>query len=45
MLLVRPIKQVKVWGPTKEKALLFQEEMVQKFRVPIYVCDSVKGSL
>lgn len=45
MLLVRPIKQVKVWGPTKEKALLFQEEMVQKFRVPIQVCDSVKEAV
>ncbi|MFF2446108.1 ornithine cyclodeaminase family protein [Neobacillus sp. NPDC058068] len=45
MLLVRPIKLVKVWGPTKEKAIVFQKEMFQKFKVTIQVCDSVKEAV
>ena len=42
MLLVRPIKVVKVWSRNSENAKRFKDEMEQKFNVLIKVCDTAE---
>lgn len=45
MLLVRPIRYVKVWSPHVENAKQFQTDMSRKFGVSITVCERVTDAV
>ncbi|WP_066068978.1 ornithine cyclodeaminase family protein [Neobacillus soli] len=43
--LVRPITEVKVWSRNIDKAILFENEMEQKYAIPIEVCQTVESAV
>lgn len=45
MMLIRQIKQVKVFDLRAESAVKFAEEMKEKFGLPITVCDTVQETV